>query len=340
MSYKSLLLSCVGTSVLLFSEEPKKNPAQFILTNEETFFQSDHPRHFVTALDQASPMPGDEAKKESSPSTWNCQNIARPNFVSLGHREGKGIGYTRGYSSADLFLSYTTERLFTPFLDLRSHYFWQDKWASNAGFGMREASNSLGVVIGINVFYDYRQARHAHFNQVGAGLEVLGEHWDVRVNGYIPVSKRRKTFSERYSVASDGTTYRTTKTEYDFVGGDIEIGRVMLKWKTIHAKITGGAYYLSGLFGKEAIGGLLRISGQLSPFIGFEGQGSYDPHFKWIAQGQLSLVFPFWHRLYDLKKGGCPNAAYNIEERFLEPVSRFEIIATDVHKRKKRVRSE
>lgn len=337
MRYKSLIATCICSSAALSAEGSK-----FILTNEEDalYFQSDHPRHFVTALEQAPVLAVAKEEDSCCPSTWNCQNIARPHFLSIGHREGKGIGYTRGYSSADLFISHTTDDLFTPFFDLRSHYFWEDKWACNAGFGMREASRSLGVVIGINAFYDYRQANHTHFHEVGAGVEVLGEHWDLRINGYFPIAYRRKPFREKFITESDGDMLRITKTEYDFVGGDFEIGRVMVKWKTIHAKITGGGYYLQGLFGIKAIGGLIRISGQLSPFIQFEGQCSYDPHFKWIGQGQLSLVFPFWHRLYDLKKGGCPNFAYALEERFLEPVSRFEIIPTDVHKRRKRVESE
>lgn len=263
--------------------------------------------------------------------SWNCQNRAHPRFFDVRYREGKGIGYSKGYGSSDLFLSYTTERYFTPFLDLRGHYFDDHKWAANGGLGFRDLSESLNLVFGINLFYDYREAKRTNFHQLGLGIEILGERWDFRANGYIPLGERRKTLSST-AVLVNGETFLQKKVEYDFIGGDVELGRVVLKWAGLQAKLTGGAYYLHGLFGKQVIGGLLRLSGFLSPYIGFELQGSYDPKFTWIGQGQLSLVLPFGRRLFDLKKAGCPKWSFHPQERFLEPVSRFEIIPIDKHK--------
>lgn len=288
-------------------------------------------------LSVSSPLLGDyvsEIPPKYPSSSWNCQNRAHPCFLDLRYRAGKGIGYTTGYGSSDLFLSYTTERYFTPFLDLRGHYFNDRKWAANGGLGFRDLSESLNLVFGINVFYDFRQVTRSNFQQVGLGVEMLGERWDFRANGYIPVARRRKTLSEEI-VQINGNPFLRKKVEYDFIGGNLEIGRVILKKSGVHAKLTAGAYYLNGFFDRTAVGGFLRLSGHLSPYIGFGAQGSYDPHFKWTGQGEVSLVLPFGKRLFDLKKGGCPNQSYHPQERFLEPVSRFEIISVDDHTRQR-----
>ncbi|MFI5334279.1 MAG: inverse autotransporter beta domain-containing protein [Chlamydiales bacterium] len=263
-------------------------------------------------------------------SNWNCQNRAHPAFFDVRQNESKGIGYHEGYTSSDLFLSYTTERHFTPFLDLRGHHFNSNKWAANGGLGFRDLSESLNLVFGINAFYDYRQVKRAYFQQLGLGIEILGEQWDFRANGYIPLAQRRKTYSQQI-VTEDGNTFFKRRIEYDFIGGDLEIGRVILKWAGLHAKVTGGAYYLNGFYNKNVIGGFLRLSGHLSPYIGFNVQGSYDPTFTWIGQGELSLILPFGRRLPALKFGECRKKRYTPQERFLEPVSRFEIIPVNHH---------
>ncbi|MBI2743058.1 MAG: inverse autotransporter beta domain-containing protein [Chlamydiales bacterium] len=330
ISEKALLLILL-TSPLLAEES--RTP-RFIITNEEIVFHTKEPRWVSDAQEEYGSAPVN--RKDSEPasiSTWNCQNAAHPFFMDLRHREEKGIGYSKGYSSADLFLSHMTETWLTPFFDLRGHYFNDEKYAANGGFGLRDISQSLQVVFGVNIFYDWRQIQRGHFQQVGAGIEVLGKKWDFRVNGYLPIIRRRKSIVTEREPEAGGTEI-SSKVIYNFIGGDIEMGRTLIKCHDLHLKATGGSYYLNGLFNKQVIGGFLRLSGYVSPYVAFEGQGSYDPHFKWIGQGQLSLVIPFGRRLFDLKKGGCPNERYLPQERLLEQVSRFEIIPTSKHHRK------
>jgi hypothetical protein len=279
-----------------------------------------------------------ESPSDSTPlfSTWGCQNHANSSFLSFRYDAPRGIGYREAYVSGDLFLSTTTSSFFTPFLDLRGHRFMDGRYASNSGFGMRDLNQTFETVFGINVFYDFRKAPHYHFHQIGPGLEILGTKWDFRANGYIPILKRRKAYAEKI-VHIDGSAVFQKRVEFNFTGGDVELGRVIVKNKIIHLKGTGGAYYLKGLFNKKAIGGFLRLSGHLTPLITFSAQGSYDTHFKWIAQGEVGFVIPFGGRLFDLKHSKCPNGRYHAEERLLENVSRFEIIPVASHKRKQKI---
>ncbi len=117
----------------------------------------------------------------------------RAEHISASHTEGKGLGYSKGYSSLDLFLSQPfSNRTLVPFLDLRGHIFNDSKYAANAGLGFRILSKCKKQVWGINAMYDYLQTSQRPYNQVGGGLEVLGEKWDVRINTYIPVGGKKK----------------------------------------------------------------------------------------------------------------------------------------------------
>ncbi|MDE3045922.1 MAG: inverse autotransporter beta domain-containing protein [Verrucomicrobiota bacterium] len=60
-----------------------------------------------------------------------------------------------------------------PFLDARGHVFDNGKWAANAGVGLRTLKGTRAY--GINAYYDYRNTGRFHSNQIGAGLESLGE---------------------------------------------------------------------------------------------------------------------------------------------------------------------
>ena len=45
--------------------------------------------------------------------------------------------------------------------------------------------------------YDNRDTGGGHFNQIGVGVESLGQVWDFRVNGYIPIGDTRKQVNQQ-----------------------------------------------------------------------------------------------------------------------------------------------
>ncbi len=329
-----LLISLVALSPLL-GRESEKGAQLVTLVNdpdddlvEEAVLEPEEPVEQPVRLKQKRI----HVIEPPSTSSWNCQNRAHPIFIDVRDLEGNGIGFKESYASADLFFTGMTRTWLAPFFDFRGHYFYEErKYAANAGFGLRDISESLQTVFGVNFFFDYRQIKHSRFYQAGSGIEILGKEWDFRINGYIPVFGRRKTLSKRLVTRHD-ELFLEKKTLSNFVGADGEISRVLFKTHGVNMKLTVGSYYLNGLFEKKAIGGLLRLSGHLSPYIYIEGQGSYDPLFKWRGEGQLGLIIPFGRRLFDLKKRDCPKACYHPQERLLEQVSRFEIIPIRKHK--------
>lgn len=260
---------------------------------------------------------------EDSPDTTPPPNYTgvnpRPFRATFRHIEGKGIGYPLGYSSFDLdFSPYLDDFSLLPAIDVRSHVFNDGKFAFNTGvIGRRHRGCT---VYGMNLYYDYRNAQRARFNQVGAGAEILGEHWDFRVNGYLPFGIKH---SHLYAIKLEGLTV-TGRREIALKGLDMEIG-VHNRCRDPWGFYAGVIPYCYGAEGLDAWGGKVRLLAQWTDYITLEVDGSYDSLFHGIVQGQLSLNIPF-----GTKKPTEHPADW--KPRMLEPVLRSEIIAAR-HKR-------
>jgi hypothetical protein len=137
---------------------------------------------FTAALSLSSFAAAD-TKEES------CSDGRRHYRATIRHIESGGIGYENGYTTLEAFLaSDPSQWKITPFIDARGHIFDNGKWAANAGFGLRALWRKRAY--GINTYYDYRNTSRFHSNQVGAGIETLGELFDFRINGYLPVGAK------------------------------------------------------------------------------------------------------------------------------------------------------
>ncbi len=267
-----------------------------------------------------------------------CGKGSKEQRLSLKQREGNGIGYNSGYTSLDFFSSFSIGSSFHPFIDVRGHHFDNGKWAANAGLGLRYLPSEIKAVFGINTYYDYREIQHSSFNQIGAGLEILGTLWDLRLNGYFPVGDTRHSLNSENSFLQFQGHYALfeKKSECAFTGAEVELGRQIVRIKYVDLHATLGGYYFSGKFDKQAAGGLLKLTARFTPYFTLSVQASYDSLFKDIYQGEVALNLPFGHSK-NIKKGktfdSC-STRRNLEERLVEEVSRFEIIVTDRHREK------
>lgn len=272
----------------------------------------------------------------SHESSYSCGKSASPYRITARHTEANGIGYNLGYTTLEGFFSFLYPRndVWVPILDLRGHVFNNGKLAANAGIGLRYLSGSR--VWGANAFYDYRNTTHQHYNQVSLGLESLGEIWDFRINGYLPVgNKVSSLYSSSFGGFHGNYLYLKRKREFAFKGMNAEVGAHVDQIRNIPFYFAAGPYYLQGQ-GKTAWGGALRVAVEFYRYLTLEGNTSYDHLFKWIGQGQISLNFPFGGRreVNQGKSGSC-SKAMALNARALQRVDRMEIIPVD----KKRVRT-
>ena len=90
----------------------------------------------------------DENDKKKSRAE-DCGSGPKSMRITARHIEGRGVGYTQGYSTLEMFLAppASVDKSFLPFLDLRGHIFNKGKPAANAGFGLRFIGNHI---FGIN----------------------------------------------------------------------------------------------------------------------------------------------------------------------------------------------
>ena len=117
-------------------------------------------------------------------------------------------------------------------------------------------------------------------------------------------------------------------------GADLQVGRELFRTRYVDMRSTLGAYYFGGPSGKDATGGLLKVSMRITPYFTLEGQGSYDRVFKTNGWGAIALNIPFGPRKkVDLKNEPCASKV-RIEERFVEAVDRFEIVVANKYRQK------
>jgi hypothetical protein len=276
-------------------------------------------------------FPFSQAKESSEE---KCGELG-PHSMRLGvrHIENKGVGYNTGYTTLEAFLAPPSDKwTVMPFVDLRGHVFDNGKWAANAGIGLRKMKWSR--VQGAYVYYDYRNTKRNNYNQVSFGLETLGNWWDLRLNGYVPLGK---TISAPYHFGFDrfsgNNLFLTRKFEYALAGANAEVGVYLFKSDGFNLYTAAGPYYLKGKLGSGVWGGEARLRGEYKNYVGFEVNYSYDHIFKNIAQGQVFFKIPFGPRSRVQKKvpDSCTRSEF-LYERMIEPVAKNEIIPVNKKK--------
>ncbi|MBX7066083.1 MAG: inverse autotransporter beta domain-containing protein [Parachlamydiales bacterium] len=259
----------------------------------------------------------------------NCPDGKQHYRANLRHIERGGIGYRDGYTTLEVFFaSDPSQWEVTPFFDARGHIFDNGKWAANAGIGLRALW--AGRVYGINTYYDYRNTDHFNANQIGAGLETLGELFDFRINGYLPVgAKMSRPFDPVFATFSGNYMLVSQKFQSAMKGVNAEFGYHFGKSDSFDFYAAAGPYYFLGKIDPATWGGKARISGTFKDILTLEISDSYDRTFHNKFQGQISLSFSFGPKSKVKEQGRTCKNANILNNRMLQPVDRQEIIVID-----------
>lgn len=267
----------------------------------------------------------------------------RPIRIELRHIENKGVGYNTGYTTLEAFLAPSGNRWHvTPFLDLRGHVFDNGKFASNAGIGLRLLSNCR--VYGFNAYYDYRNTKEQHYNQVSFGFETMGVRWDFRLNGYLPVGNKTShpydihnsithpsfdSFVENLAFIRQTAT-KKNKVEFAMAGVDAETAYHILNHKNIDLYAAGGPYYYN-YKNRKAIGGKVRLFAQVYKYLSLELINSYDSRFHENIQGSIGINIPLGTKFKISKNKKFKNCkdSYFLAQRLFQDVKKQEIIVVD-----------
>lgn len=267
--------------------------------------------------------------------------------AELRHIENKGVGYNTGYTTLEMFLA-PSPNLWsvTPLLDLRGHVFNDGRFAANAGIGVRKLAGCR--VYGLNTYWDYRNTKRSHYNQVGFGFETLGRRWDARLNGYLPVGAKTsspydthtkstvnfQTFNGNSAILRRNT-FTKSKVEYVMKGLDAEVSVHALKNKNIDFSPAIGPYYYQ-YKNKHAIGGRVRLSATFFQYLSLDLITTYDNRFHTNVQGSIGINIPLGPKFVPCKNTRFSNCKdnYYLCQRMLQDVIRQEIIVVDkLHKK-------
>lgn len=161
------------------------------------------------------------------------------------------------------------------FGDIRGFKAMRDGWGVNLGGGVRYHMERFDRIIGANVFYDRDNSSGAEFDQVGFGLETLGEMWDARANAYFPQGTKLAELSRSYVVGSEEFVGHNIIFDQRRISGislkgvDMEVG-VPIPGRIANRhqlKVFGGWYYYDADSISGFAGWKTRIQANLLPSV-------------------------------------------------------------------------
>ncbi|MBA3721555.1 MAG: inverse autotransporter beta domain-containing protein [Parachlamydiaceae bacterium] len=260
------------------------------------------------------------------------------NRLYLRNTSGKGIGYRGNYTTLGVFftpkISCEWLRLFS---DSRIHIFDNGKKAANIGLGSRFLIPCIDMVFGVNAYYDFRQAHHHGYDQIGIGIELLGPCVDFRFNGYLPINHKETNKYHRFHFGDENEFFFVTKESFIAVKGyDLEIG-TWLKKRSLCDCL--GLYFAVGPYyyrredcgcdcdGVHVWGVTGRVTAQIGDYITFSINDNYDPTWRNTVETRIELTFPLGCQPFQNNscRTNC-DCGCLLDEIAAQPVNRRDII--------------
>ncbi|MEQ8995421.1 MAG: right-handed parallel beta-helix repeat-containing protein [Coleofasciculus sp. B1-GNL1-01] len=217
-----------------------------------------------------------------------------PDLTSLTIKPRWGIGYSTsgagydGFTRLDSFLPLLQNPGSTlTFLEGRLQLDNSANLGGNLLLGHRFYNQSLNRIFGGYVGFDHRDTGNSTFNQLGVGLETLGEVWDVRLNGYFPLGDTRdlvdetafdtgfqltdRFFSDHFLVVQ-GQRQRGQVRHFEaaMTGFDLEVGARLAQWgEEGGLRGYGGLYYYDATGSDSSLGWRMRLEVQPTDSLNF-----------------------------------------------------------------------
>lgn len=244
--------------------------------------------------------------------------------IDIGSATGDFIGIRRSFFEFGAFTPLSDGCEWLPFIDARGYYFQNDRWAANAGVGLRYILEN-DYILGVNGYYDYLEGqRHSAFHRAGLGLELLTCHFDIRINGYFPIQTTNTKSWSLYTVDTE-TVYWNYREFAVRTGFDAEIGTHLFDWGNFSTYAAIGPYFYD--FGKQSLkrssfwGGQVRIEADWNNYLSLQFRGSYDRLYRSEGQFKIQFSMPIEDLIY-----AWDNCAI---EPILQPVRRTGIIFSE-----------
>ncbi len=280
-------------------------PLNELFDENQLYAQADDQDDKDSLQPELSPVPPPVEKKTPQPApkvandkSEKCRSPFQTMHVGVRHTEARGVGYKHGYTTLEGFGIYDAHTSLMPFVDLRAHVFDNGDFAGNVGIGARSYLSSIDYVLGAYLYYDIRQRTHRLLpQQLSPGIELLGDRFEYRMNGYFPVgSDESRTHGFKFVEFDEHSIIVKGKQHRTMTGGDAEIGAHLTQSTKYDIYAGVGPYYFTAS-DRSAWGGKARLLGRFKQYVSLEASYSYDHLFKNIVQGTIALNLPLGNKI-------------------------------------------
>ena len=223
-------------------------------------------------------------------------------YFDVRYMSGSGVGYQNGYTQIGAFAPYWLGE--DAFIAPNARLLLTDNSGIGANGGLvgRRYSSNLDRIFGINGYFDTDVTRFGNrYNQLGLGVESLGQYFDFRANGYVPTGGD-KTFIRETGLSNVPFFFEnrigfigTRLMEQALRGADAEVGvPVTPQTPWLRAYAGGYAYQQDG--GKDPVGVRARLEGWVSNDLSLGVTTTWDKQFgtnvNFVADWRFSGFMP------------------------------------------------
>lgn len=257
--------------------------------------------------------------------------------LGAGHDIGSGIGYADSFSTLEMFAPLAGNNDGLWFLDGRLMLNNDTKGGGMFGVGRRTALSDQ-VVLGANLYYDVRDTGASTFQQLGAGVELLTDWFEVRSNYYSPdLADTRDELDSRLR----GTSLLVNRAEVAMRGVDVEAGITLPAMLNTQSRLFGGMYHFEGSGAEEVTGWKARAEVNLPHGITVDTTVQDDDvfgttvivglAFRWVQPFQPIGPQPRYQSVDTFRTGRRAHISRSARDRLADPVERLQniVVSTD-----------
>lgn len=165
----------------------------------------------------------------------------------------------------------------------------ENTWTGSLGVGYRQMAliKNYPSILGAYLIGDYSNtATGQNLHELNLGLESLGFNWDFRLNGYLPIGKKRwdienwaDNFGDYDYVSFTGHEERDAWFVYHEetgIGADAELGRKLFTVNNMEFKAYANGYFYNMYSHDDLYGGGARLTFKPNSYLEFSLSDSYD----------------------------------------------------------------
>ncbi|MBW4692178.1 MAG: right-handed parallel beta-helix repeat-containing protein [Lyngbya sp. HA4199-MV5] len=182
--------------------------------------------------------------------------------------------------------------------------------SANLAVGHRFYDGKGDRIYGGYLAFDHRDTGSNGFNQIGLGLETLGNTWDARANVYLPVGDTRQLASERISntvtatsnpffqsnfLAINRTIQQQISQRFEAAGTGFDVeagGKIAALGRSGDLRGYGGLYYFSLPGGDDTVGVRARLEARPTDTLQLGLTLSNDNTFGTNLAFTVGITFP------------------------------------------------